>query len=291
MKNQLLTYFLAIFLFFPLTLLSQTQNSDESDNDIIEDYSSLMINASYTNNNLSYLPDPTSTDYLTEKIPTLFTGLSFVHKTGIYLGGIYSNYFNANTKTLEFELEGGYQKYFDNGFDIDLSYNWHKFSGDSLLEGLNYDHAINVILGQEAGKFYISADLSYKLGNTNNMFFDFNISRFIQVDGIFSKSDVLLINPGISFSFGTDYWLYEDMTDTDKTDLFVSLRQAGYSYENFSYEGFNIFIPVSYGIKSVYLTASWMYRIPGNKYEYIGWEKQSSFMLSLTYFLNFKGKK
>ncbi len=288
MKNKLLTKIvLAIFLFVPMTLLSLNENSDDTAKTLDENYSSLMINASYTNNNLSYLVNPTDVNYETEKIPTLFTNLTFMHKSGFYLGGSYNNYFNANTKTFEYDVETGYQKYFNNGFDIDLSYTYHNFSGDSLLEGLTYDHAITAMFGQEISKFYLSADLNYKLGNTRNLFFDLNLSRFIQINAIFSNSDVLLINPGLSLSFGTDYWLYEDLSDTEKNSLFADLKQQGFSYESFAYESFNIFIPVSYGIKNIYLTGSWMYRIPGKKYEYIGWENQSSFMFSLTYFLNF----
>ncbi|MCB2196349.1 MAG: hypothetical protein KQH79_10860 [Bacteroidetes bacterium] len=288
MKNKLLTkVFLAIFLFLPVISLCQEESSNDTNNSNNDNYSSLMINASYTNNNLSYLAKPTDVDYETEKIPTLFTSLSFMHKTGFYLGGSYNNYFNARTKTFEFDIEAGYQKYFDNGFDIDLGYTYHNFNGDTLLEGLAYNHNLALMLGQEIDKFYLSADLNYKLGNTNNFFFDLNFSRFIQVNEIFSSSDVLLINPGISVSLGTDYWLYEDLSDTEKNSLFTDFKQQGYSYESFSYESFNIFIPISYGIKNIYLTGSWMYRIPGKKYEYIGWENQSSFMFSLTYFLNF----
>ena len=180
-----------------------------------------------------------------------------------------------------------FQKYFTNGFDIDLSYSWHNFSGDSLLEGINYDHSLDLLMGLELSKFYLSGGASYKLGTTKNLFAEVGLARFFQINKIFSKHDVLMINPGISVSFGTDYWLYEDMTQTEKQALFADLKTQGYSYENFSYEGFTIYLPVSYGIKNIYLTGSWLYKIPGNKYEYIGWENQSGLMLSLTYFLNF----
>jgi hypothetical protein len=239
-----------------------------------------MLNLSYTSNNMDYLSG-------SEKIPTLFTNASYFHKSGVYIGGTYSSYFSDTIPSSELDLEVGYQKYFENGFDIDLSYSWHNFNGDSLLEGINYDHSVTLMLGQELGKFYLSGDLNYKLGKTNNFFFDLNFSRSIQIDGLFSTNDVLLINPGISLSFGTDYWLYENMSNSEKTSTFSSLKSSGYSYESLSYEGFNIYIPVSYGIKNIYLTASWLYKIPGDKYKFLGWENQSGFMFSLTYFLNF----
>ncbi len=246
-----------------------------------ENYSSIMLNVSYTNNNLEYLSGTT------EKIPTLFANGTFTHKWGLYAGASYAAYLSDTIASSEYEFTAGYQKYFDNGFDMDLSYKWHQYDGDTLLEGLNYKHALGLMIGQEFGKFYISADASYAIGNTNNLFAEISFSRFFQINHIFSKHDVLLINPGISVSFGTDYWLYENMTLAEKQSSFMSLKNAGYTPETFSYEGFNIFIPVSYGIKSVYLSASYLYRIPGSKYEFLGWENQSGFMFSLTYFINF----
>jgi hypothetical protein len=77
------------------------------------------------------------------------------------------------------------------------------------------------------------------------------------------------------------------MTETDKPAILLELKNSGYSSETFSYESFNFYIPVSYGIKNTYLTFSWLYKIPGQKYKYLGWENQSGFMFSLTYFLNF----
>ncbi|HAF27496.1 MAG TPA: hypothetical protein DCG75_00470 [Bacteroidales bacterium] len=274
-----------VILFSPILLFSQNQNESETSiGDKIETNSSIMFNLSYTNNNMEYLSGTS------EKIPTLFANTSYFHKSGIYAGGSYANYFSDTIPSTEIDLQVGYQKYFTNGFDIDLSYNWHKFKGDSLLAGLNYDHSIDLMMGMEISKFYISTDLNYKLGQTNNFFFDLSLSRFIQINQLFSKNDVLLISPGISLSFSTDYWLYEDMSSADKISTFSNLSSAGYSYESFSYEGFNVFVPVSYGIKNVYLTVSWLYKIPGDKYKFMGWENQSGFMLSLTYFLNFSTK-
>lgn len=286
---------LAVIIFscilFPFWANGQSENDtinniiDENDN-----FSFLMINASYTNNNLEYLVNVTNDEYETTKIPTLFTNLSYVNKTGLYLGGSYANYFNANTETYEYDIEAGYQKYFDNGFDIDLYYTKHKFSGDTLLKGINYEHSLNFSTGMDIGKFYLSTDLSYLLSEKNNFFFDINLSRLIQIDKILFNKDILMINPTISLSFGTDYWIYEDMTPAERYAESVYLKSNGFSYNSFSYEGFDIFVPITYGIGSTYLSFSWLYRIPGEKYKFLGWENQSGFMLSLTYFLNFSGK-
>ena len=278
--------FVLLFILIPFYANSQSESDTTTNinsNDI-EDFSFIMINASYTNNNLEYLTG------VTEKIPTLFTNLSYVNKTGLYLGGSYANYFNANTQTFEYNIEAGFQKYFDNGFDIDLYYSKHEFSGDTLLAGLNYDHSINFSTGVDLDGFYLSADLSYLLAKKNNFFLDINFSRFIQINKILFKNDLILINPSISLAFGTDYWIYDNMTPIERSNLANDLRINGFSYNSFSYEGFDIFIPVSYGMNNTYLSFSWLYRIPGDKYKYLGWENQSGFMISLTYFLNFSNK-
>ena len=291
MRSLKLNHLKFIFLFILIPFYANSQSESDTITNInsknIDDFSFLMINVSYTNNNLEYLSDLT---YVAEKIPTLFTNLSYINKTGLYFGGSYANYFNANTQTFEYDIETGFQKYFDNGFDIDFYYSKHEFSGDTLLEVINYDHSINFSTGIDLDGFYLSTDLSYLLANKNNFFFDINFSRFIYIDKILFKNDMILINPSISLAFGTDYWIYEDMASQERIDISLDLLRNGYSYNSFSYEGFDIFIPVSYGINNTYLSFSWLYRIPGDKYKYLGWENQSSFMISLTYFLNFSNK-
>jgi hypothetical protein len=275
--SRILTFI--IFFLYPCLIYSQTQ--DTEDTIAYEDnYNSFMLNLSYTNNNLENISGSI------EKMPTLFTNLSFFHKTGFYTGIAYAGYYGDNNKAYDYDIEFGFQKFFNNGFDIDLNYNWHQYSGDTILEGFNYDHSLNLSSGVDIGKFYLNSDVSYYIGTTSNLSLDINFSRFISINKIFSQFDALYINPTISVSFGTDYWMYEDMAASEKNALFADLKNAGYSYETFSYESFNIFIPISYGIKNTYITFSWIYKIPGAKYEYLGWENQSGFMFSLSYFLN-----
>lgn len=276
-----------LFLLIPFYANSQNKVDTTSAKTpvINEDFSFLMLNASYTNNNLEYLTG------VTENIPIVFTNLSYVNKTGIYVGGSYANYFNANTQTYDYSIDVGYQKYFDKGLDIDLYYAKHGFSGDTLLEGLIYDHSLNASMGVDIKKFYLSADFSYLvMSKDNNSFLNINLSRSIQVNKVLFKNDVLLINPTISLTFGTDYWIYDDMTDLEKSETALSLQSNGFSYNTFSYEGIDLFIPVSYGINNTYLSLSWLYRIPGDKYKLLGWENQSGFMISITQFLNFSKK-
>lgn len=268
---------LTLFIIFNLSTISKGETQADSS----ENFSSLMLNVSFTNNNLEYLTG------VTEKIPTLFSNISYFHKSGLYAGFGYSNYFSDSVQSNEYNIEAGFQKYFDNGFDFDISYGWHKYDGDTILQGIDYDHSLSFMMGQDIEKFYISSSLLYTNGVTNNYFLDIGISRSIQFDQVFSKNDVLMINPTLSLSFGTDNWLYESMTSDEKTLALASLKSAGYNGESLGYEGFDIFIPISYGINNIYLTASWLYKIPGAKYEFLGWENQSGFMFSLTYFLNF----
>ncbi len=274
---------LAVIQLISTHLYSQNNKDNNVIDTLEENTSSLMLNMSYTNNNLEYLSGTT------ENLPTIFANITYFNKWGIYTGIDYSKSFGDTIDCNEYSLQAGYQKYFSNGFDIDLSYSWHSYKGDSLLEGIDFDHSIDALMGYEISKFYISADGSYKIGKTNNFFAELSLSRFIEIQNILSNQDIIMINPSIAISFGTDYWLYENMTTSEKQSTFSDLESLGYSYQNFSYEGFNFYIPVTYGIKNIYLTASWMYKIPSNKYDYF-WENQSSFMFSLTYFLNFDKK-
>ncbi|NOQ24931.1 MAG: hypothetical protein GQ564_06160 [Bacteroidales bacterium] len=278
-----------VLLFLLIPFYANSQNTIDTTSTttpiINEDFSFLMINASYTNNNLEYLTG------VTENIPILFTTLSYVNKSGIYVGGSYANYFNANTQTYDYSIDAGFQKNFNKGFDIDLYYSKHGFSGDTMLEGLNYDHSLNASMGVDLKKFYLSADFSYLLmPKDNNSFLNINLSRSMQVSKVFFKTDVLIINPTISATFGTDYWIYEDMTDLEKNETALALQSNGFSYNTFSYEGIDLFIPISYGINNTYLSFSWLYRIPADKYKLLGWENQSGFMISITQFLNFSKK-
>lgn len=271
--SKILTFI--IFFLYPYLLFSQTDTTAYEDN-----YNSFMLNLSYTNNNLENLSGTI------EKVPTLFTNLSFFHKTGFYTGIAYAGYYGDNSKAYDYDIGFGFQKFFNNGFDIDFNYDWHQYSGDTILEGFNYEHSLNLSSGVDIDKFYLNSDISYYIGNTSNLNLDINFSRFIIINKIFSQFDALYINPTISVSFGTDYWMYEDMAASEKNALFADLKKTGYNYETFSYESFNIFIPISYGIKNTYVTFSWIYKMPGAKYEYLGWENQSGFMFSLSYFLN-----
>ena len=280
--NTRLFFIIFFLLGFSIVSVAQDESTSSEDTTEYEDFSSLMINASYTNNNLEYL------NGTSDKIPTLFTNISFFHKSGFYAALGYSNYFSDSIQSSDYDIEVGYQKYFDNGFDLDLSYDWHQFNGDSLLEGLNYDHSITFMMGQELDKFYLSTSINYTIGASQNVFFDLGLSRYFQIEGLIFDNDALLINPSLSVSFGTDYWLYEDMTFQEKTTTFIDLKNAGYSYETISFESFDIFIPVSYGVKNTYFTVSWLYKIPSQKYDYLGWGNRSGFMFSLTYFLNFQ---
>lgn len=270
-------------LIFSKSSYSQNTNEKSTLDTLNESTNSFMFNVSYTNNNLEYISGNTL------KLPTLFANISFFSKWGLYTGIDYSKSFGDSINCYEYSLQAGYQKYFDNGFDVDLSYSWRNYTGDTLLEGINYDHSVDGSMAYEINKFYFSINGSYKIGKTKNLFAEIGLSRFIYLENIFSKEDLLMINPTVSATLGTDYWLYENMTLEEKLTTLTDLQSLGYKYENFSYEGISLYIPVSYGIKNIYLTASWMYRIPGGKFEYF-WENQSSFMFSLTYFLNFNKK-
>ena len=131
MTSQKLNFFKLFLLFtiIPFCANSQSKNDTTENLNDIEDYSFMMINASYTNNNLEYLTG------VTEKIPTLFTNLSYINKTGLYSGISYSNYFNAEIQSYEYGLQAGYQKYLN---DVLKAVPSHKGAADLLRQIQEY---------------------------------------------------------------------------------------------------------------------------------------------------------
>ncbi|MDD3740178.1 MAG: hypothetical protein PHH30_02965 [Bacteroidales bacterium] len=281
-RNHILI--LIMFITISGYLMGQDTISNSSIIDDSTQYSYLMINSGFSYNKLEHSVN------ITEKIPSIFNKIDYYHKSGIYLGGSFSNYFSDSLQSFEYEILAGFQKYYDNGFDFDISYAWHDFNGNTKLEGINYTHSFDIYSGYEFKNNYLSSDFNLLIGENNvNYFLDIDISRFISFDDVLLKNSVLMINPTLSFAFGTDYWVYSDLTIENKTQLQNFLSNRGYSYNNFCFQGINIMLPISYGINNLFFTFSGIYRIPSRKFKFIGMESGFGTMISLTYFYNFKG--
>ncbi|MBN2778688.1 MAG: hypothetical protein JXR36_13665 [Bacteroidales bacterium] len=280
-KLRMFLYFLILLVGVPKYFMGQDTINTIAVADTME-YSYLMINSGFSYNKLDHSID------ISEKIPSLFNRINYFHKSGIYFGGSFSNYFSDSLQSFDYDFLAGFQKFYDNGFDFDLSYSWHKFNGNTKLEGINYNHSIDINGGYDFNNNYLSSDFNVYIGeNDVNYFLDIDFTRFISFDDVLLKNSVLMINPTLSFALGTDYWVYSDLTLETQTQLQTSLYNKGYSYNNFCYQGINLMLPISYGINNLYFTFSGIYRIPSRKFKFIGMESGFGTMISLTYFYNF----
>jgi hypothetical protein len=294
--------FLLLVIIKPICIIGQNTKTDtlqisDTTKCIDEEFSFFMLDVSYTNNKVD------SKDQTNEPIPVLFTDVSYFHKSGIWTGLMFSDYLSADSLSYDFDFQLGFQKYlFNDLIDFDINYTYHKFYGESTFEGIKYKHALNTSTGLTYEFIYLYADGNFYLDN-ENYFTNFGLSLTNDLDKVFFKNDYLLIQPTASVTYGTDYWLY-DIYEPYIENVFIPiLRFRGYPVENlssediierylsnnglstntYSYQGVDLFIPVTYGISNVSLMFCWMYYIPSEKLKAFGMRNQSGYFISLSF--------
>jgi hypothetical protein len=260
--------------------IAEDSESDSTENEL--DYNYLNFDLTYTNNKIN------SRRQETKHVPGLLGGISFNHKIGLYTDISIIDYFEASIQTYDYDFTLGFQKDIKSIIDIDLYYDYHGFKGDTLYQGIVYNHSGGLSLGLTLKTLFLFANGYIYSGKTENYFLDIGISAIEQFDEIFTKNDYILLQPTISASYGTDYWLYENMGPIRKKYVLYILTNRGFKTEEFEYQGIDIMVPVSYGIGDLSLMFAWMYYIPSDKFKFIGWTDQSGYMISLSYMLNFK---
>jgi|GEM_PF-1305061 len=293
--------FICLFLFLPDAILGQVESNDSIQNSdtLIEtntEFNFYMFDFSYTNNNIK------TKDQSEETIPAFIGDVSFLHKTGLYADFMYTNYLNADTSSYDIDLEAGFQKYFfDDFWDIDLNYTYHKYNGISDFKGIDYNHAINASTGITYEMLYLSGDGNFYLDN-KNYFTSISVGILLDFESILTKDDFIFIQPIVTINQGTDYWLYDIYEPYIKNVLLPILKYRGYPTENlttqdiverylennnlstntYTYQGVDFLIPITYGIGSFSASFSWMYYIPSDKLKAFGMKDQSGYILSLS---------
>ena len=275
-----------LFLLFliPGFLIAQSTNDNIIDITLIDssqtsiDFDMLMIGFSYNNNNIKYKNLDKGI-----KMPTYGADISFYHKSGIWASINYMDYYNADISTYETELQLGFQKTLFEFMDLDFNYGYHHFEGDPVYEGISYQHTLNGLLSINSKYVSFNADAYSMHGLTDNYFTDFGISLNVDLDDLIFKNDFFLFNPGISTSFGTDGWIFEDFTPTQGRGKKYYLNQRGYTTDKFDYLNLVFNIPIIYCYNNISFSFSWFYSIPSKKLKAISWEDESGFMISLIY--------
>ena len=294
--------FLLLVIIEPNCIIGQNTKTDtlqisDTTKCVGEEFSFVMLDVSYTNNKVD------SKDQTNEPIPVLFTDISYFHKSGIWTGLMFSDYLSADSLSYDFDFQLGFQKYlFNDLFDFDINYTYHKYYGESSFEGIKYKHALNASTGLTYEFIYLYADGNFYLDN-ENYFTDFGLSLTNDLDKIFFKNDYLFIQPTLSVTYGTDYWLYDIYKPYVENYLIPILRFRGYNVDNlssediteqylrnnglstntYSYQGVDLFIPVTYGISNVSLMFCWMYYIPSDKLKAFSMRNQSGYFISLSF--------
>ncbi len=275
---------LVLLFLIPGSLIAQSIINDTIDTNVSDssetsiDFDLLMIGLSYNNNNIKYKNLDNNI-----KMPIYGADISYYHKSGIWTSINYSDYYNANISTNEIELQLGFQKTLLEFIDLDFNYGYHNFKGDPVYEGISYQHSLNGSLGFNTKYISFTADAYSMHGLANNYFTDFGASFNVDINDLFFKNDFLLFNPGISTSFGTDGWIFEDLTPAQGWGKKRYLSQRGYTTEKFDYLSLVFTVPIIYSYKNISLSYSWFYSMPSNKLKAINWEDQSGFMISVLY--------
>lgn len=302
------------FIFFGFVLsqsiYSRTTCAQETNSDTIQttdttttlddSFNFVMLDFTFTNNK------QITREQASENTPAFIGDFSFLHKSGIYSGLNYTSFFNTDTTSYDLEFTFGYQKdLFNDKFDLDINYNYHKYKGVDDYKGIDYNHTLNLNIGYTYKIMRMYADADIYLDN-ENYFTEFGVSNTIDFDNVFTQGDFIFIQPTISVGYGTDYWLYDiykdfienninyfkyylynrgyQVVDLDAREAFdLYLESQGINSNTFTYQGLDFMIPITYGYGSVSLTLAWMYSIPSDKLKFFGLTEQSGYIVSLSF--------
>ncbi|MFC2152612.1 hypothetical protein ACFLSE_08800 [Bacteroidota bacterium] len=260
------------------------------------EFNFIMLDFYYTNNkikNKGNIPE--------ETVPAIISNATYLHKTGLKADVMLTNYSGADSLSYDVDFQLGFQKSFLKDYiDVDLNYLYHKYSGITEFEGINYNHALNLSTGLTYEMIYLYADGNFYLDN-ENYFTDFGLTINVDFENLLFKNDFLFILPTLSLTFGTDYWLYDIYepyienflipwldyrgfpVNNLSTEVIIEryLENQGLSTNTYSYQGIDFLIPVTFGINSFSVSFSWMYYIPSDKLKAFSMKDQSGYMISL----------
>ncbi|MDA3894019.1 MAG: hypothetical protein PF517_20355 [Salinivirgaceae bacterium] len=262
-------------------LVAQQSFTDSTPTDtVFEEFSSyLSFDISFSNNNLA------SSNTQSSSSSAILSDISFYHKSGFWGSLMPANYPTAEISSYDIDATLGYLYLFSNGFDINTYYLHHSYIGDTILSGINYEHSLNFSVGYTFGGFYAYTDAYSLWGNTSNYFTDVGIGYYHEWLVGKKGFNNISIFPFLSCSFGTDYWMYDNLESSDFYQTKLDLLQNGYSWNTFDMQSIDLMLPVTYTLKNLAFSVSYLYSVPTKKYSFLGWDKQSALMLSINYML------
>lgn len=274
-----------VLLFFGVKMHAQTVDSLLTDNiqaDTIksesdEKFDLLLLSTNFMRTAIKY------SDNSGTKVNSLLTDVYLYQKTGFYAGISYNRYFKSEIHSYEFDTKIGYDKLFDNWLNVNASYNFHRFVGDESFEGLEYNHQFNFETSATYNIFSASVSNSFIPAANINNFTDFSLSVYFSKEKLLKKNDYFTFSPQLSFSTGTDAWLYAEMTDFEKTTTKSYLQMEGFNNRKYNFLSTNLYLPVSYSLGNVMLGLTYSYSIPSPKFKALGWANQSGVTISFSF--------
>ncbi|MCK9208748.1 MAG: hypothetical protein M0P66_16670 [Salinivirgaceae bacterium] len=250
------------------------------ENEEQEDFSYFIVDEGYTNNNLS------NSQLKDSAVASLLTDVSFCHKSGLFVSLMPSYYMNASTRSYDLDASLGFLKSFGFGLDVSAQYTYHHYSGDTLLLGIEYQHAIGVSVGYSVKGLTVGVDGNALLGISNNYFITPSLGYYLGFDDLVFEDDYFTFFPNMSATFSTDYWLYDNLGPLKQWNLERNLIRLGFPTKTMSLQSFDLMVPLSYSVGNFTFSASYMYSIPSDKYKKLTWNEQSSVLVSLSYMIN-----
>lgn len=266
---------LLLFFFITNCIAQELPKSDTTK--AIESADLLMISIIYTTNNLK------TKNYEYDRIPALLSDISYFNKHGFTGSFNYTNYYRASQNTYEAEIQLGYQKTFFSDLTLSTHYARRQFVGDTTYEGLAQKNtlALNATYSWKFIDLQISN--SYLNGKSNNYFLDLDLGVSVDFDQVFSKKDFILFNPTISTTFGTDYWIFQNLNPNYEQAVRRYLSRNNFNSHQFEYQGISLFIPIIYNIGNVGFMLNWYYSWPSAKLAKLNWKDQSGVLFSVYY--------
>lgn len=252
--------------------------SDSIPESINEDlnFNMMFIGLSYTSNNTK------NQNFKDTNIPSLIGDLTFYHHSGFWTSFTYTNYIDEKS-TYDTELQLGYQRNIFEGFDLDFYYAWRNFSGNEEYQSIDFKHTVNLLSTYEYKIFALNIDNYITFGSSHNYFLDADIGLNLDFENLIIKEDLFNFSPAFSISYGTDYWIYDNMRPMHKTNVLNFLHHNSHITNTFEYQSINFYIPIIYTINNYSISISWMYSIPSKKFKLLNWDDQSAFLISFIF--------
>lgn len=185
--------FIALSAGVPIdTLKSKTGNQDK--------FSSLIVGFDYTS---FATTDSRLNDTVSQ--PMYSPYISFYSKQGVFVSANYNLTGNSDSSlrksTYSLNLTAGYEWKIGNAITISPSYTHTFYDSKTMLLNRLYSNYADITATYDLKNWSTSLSGSYQWGEISDWLMNLKTSYSFTIAGIFSKKDVLLIQPGVSAQF------------------------------------------------------------------------------------------